>query len=170
MVLSEGSQRFRGLDTENHTRVYGLWSSYEVRSTSLRVDSFRPKRNRHLRSIHSKTVSKFGHTSNAVSQSKGQLQSRVVDRSTPEMRSNGSLQTAVAAVISCLIFKTRSICVWITMVKDLSNDILLCRKTFEKRIKANLVRISHWFESDENAKWLRDCLWPCQACKPCRPM
>ena len=33
--------------------------------------------------------------------------------------------------------------------------------------------ISHWSESDENAKWLRDCLWLCQACKrgfTCRPM
>ena len=32
---------------------------------------------------------------------------------------------------------------------------------------------SHWSESDENAKWLRDCVWLCQACKrgfTCRPM
>ena len=34
-------------------------------------------------------------------------------------------------------------------------------------------RISHWSERDEKAKWLRDCLWLCQACKrgfTCRPM
>ena len=34
--------------------------------------------------------------------------------------------------------------------------------SFEKWKKS---RISHWSESDENAKWLRDCLWLCQACK-----
>ena len=40
-------------------------------------------------------------------------------------------------------------------------------------LKMKKSRISHWSESDENAKWLRDCLWLCQACKrgfTCRPM
>ena len=39
---------------------------------------------------------------------------------------------------------------------------ILYKKWVSKNEKS---RISHWSESDENAKWLRDCLWLCQACK-----
>ena len=48
----------------------------------------------------------------------------------------------------------------ITMVKE----AVFCTKkmSFEKWKKS---RISHWSESDENSKWLRDCPWLCQACK-----
>ena len=55
----------------------------------------------------------------------------------------------------------------ITMVKE---TVILYQKVFRKMKKS---RISHWSERDENAKWLRDCLWLCQACKrgfTCRPM
>ena len=55
----------------------------------------------------------------------------------------------------------------ITMVKE---TVILYKKEFRKMKKS---RISHWSESDENANWLRDCLWLCQACKRgfiCRPM
>ena len=55
----------------------------------------------------------------------------------------------------------------ITMVKE---TVILYKKEFRKMKKS---RISHWSERDENAKWLRDCLWLCQACKrgfTCRPM
>ena len=55
----------------------------------------------------------------------------------------------------------------ITMVKE---TVILYQKEFRKMKKS---RISHWSERDENAKWLRDCLWLCQACKrgfTCRPM
>ena len=47
----------------------------------------------------------------------------------------------------------------------------------QRRVSKNekRSRISHWSESDENAKWPRDCLWVwlCLACKrsfTCRPM
>ena len=36
------------------------------------------------------------------------------------------------------------------------------KKSFEKWKKS---RISPWSERDESEKWLRDCLWLCQACK-----
>ena len=55
----------------------------------------------------------------------------------------------------------------ITMVKE---TVILYKKEFRKMKKS---RISPWCERDENAKWLRDCLWLCQACKrgfTCRPM
>ena len=55
----------------------------------------------------------------------------------------------------------------ITMVKE----AVFCTKNEFRKMKKS--RISHWSESDENAKWLRDCLWLCQACKrgfTCRPM
>ena len=55
----------------------------------------------------------------------------------------------------------------ITMVKE----AVFCTKNEFWKMKKS--RISHWSESDENAKWLRDCLWLCQACKrgfTCRPM
>ena len=55
----------------------------------------------------------------------------------------------------------------ITMVKE---TVILYQKEFRNMKKS---RISHWSERDENAKWLRDCLWLCQACKrgfTCRPM
>ena len=55
----------------------------------------------------------------------------------------------------------------ITMVKD----AVFCTKKWVSTNEKS--RISHWSESDENAKWLRDCLWLCQACKrgfTCRPM
>ena len=55
----------------------------------------------------------------------------------------------------------------ITMVKL---TVILYQKEFQKLKKSH---ISHWSERDENAKWLRDCLWLCQACKrgfTCRPM
>ena len=55
----------------------------------------------------------------------------------------------------------------ITMVKE---TVILYKKEFRKMKKS---RISPWSERDENAKWLRDCLWLCQACKrglTCRPM
>ena len=55
----------------------------------------------------------------------------------------------------------------ITMVKE---TVILYKKEFRKM---KTGRISHWSERDENAKWLRDCLWLCQACKrgfTCRPM
>ena len=55
----------------------------------------------------------------------------------------------------------------ITMVKE---TVILYQKEFRKMKKS---RISQWSERDENAKWLRDCLWLCQACKrgfTCRPM
>ena len=55
----------------------------------------------------------------------------------------------------------------ITMVKK---TVILYKKEFRKMKKS---RISHWSESDENAKWLRDWLWLYQACKhgfTCRPM
>ena len=47
----------------------------------------------------------------------------------------------------------------ITMVKE----AVFCTKNEFRKMKKS--RISHWSESDENAKWLRDCLWLCQACK-----
>ena len=47
----------------------------------------------------------------------------------------------------------------ITMVKE---TVILYKKEFRKTKKS---RISHWSERDENAKWLRDFLWLCQACK-----
>ena len=47
----------------------------------------------------------------------------------------------------------------ITMVKE---TVILYKKEFRKMKKS---RISPWSERDENAKWLRDCLWLCQACK-----
>ena len=47
----------------------------------------------------------------------------------------------------------------ITMVKE---TVILYKKEFRNMKKS---RISHWSESDENAKWLWDCLWLCQACK-----
>ena len=56
---------------------------------------------------------------------------------------------------------------FITMVKE---TVILYKKEFRKMKKS---RISHWSESDENAKWLWDCLWLGQACKrgfTCRPM
>ena len=56
----------------------------------------------------------------------------------------------------------------ITMVKE--TVTLYKKKEFRKMKKS---RISHWSEGDEKAKWLRDCLWLCQACKcgfTCRPM
>ena len=55
----------------------------------------------------------------------------------------------------------------ITMVKE----AVFCTKNEFRKMKKS--RISHWSESDENAKWLRDCLWLCQACKrgfTCWPM
>ena len=55
----------------------------------------------------------------------------------------------------------------ITMVKE---TVILYKKEFRKMKKS---RISPWCERDENAKWLRDCLWLCQACErgfTCRPM
>ena len=55
----------------------------------------------------------------------------------------------------------------ITMVKE----AVFCTKNEFWKMKKS--RISHWSESDENAKWLRDCLWLCQACKrgfTCRPI
>ena len=55
----------------------------------------------------------------------------------------------------------------ITMVKE---TVILYKKEFRKMKKS---RIPHWSERDDNAKWLRGCLWLCQACKrgfPCRPM
>ena len=55
----------------------------------------------------------------------------------------------------------------ITMVKE---TVILYKKEFRKMKKS---RISPWCERDENAKWLRDCLWLCQACKrgfTCWPM
>ena len=55
----------------------------------------------------------------------------------------------------------------ITMVKK---TVILFKKEFRKMKKS---RISPWSERDENAKWLRDCLWLCQACKcgfTCMPM
>ena len=54
----------------------------------------------------------------------------------------------------------------ITIVKE---TVILYQKEFRKMKKS---RISHWSERDENAKWLQDCLWLCQACKrgfTCRP-
>ena len=48
----------------------------------------------------------------------------------------------------------------IPMVKE--TVIFLYKKEFQKMKKS---RISPWSERDENAKWLRDCLWLCQACK-----
>ena len=47
----------------------------------------------------------------------------------------------------------------ITMVKE---TVILYKKEF-KKMKKSLI--SHWSESDENAKSLQDCLWLCQACK-----
>ena len=55
----------------------------------------------------------------------------------------------------------------ITMVKE---TVILYKKEFRKMKKS---RISPWCERDENAKWLRDCLWLCQACErgfTCWPM
>ena len=55
----------------------------------------------------------------------------------------------------------------ITMVKE----AVFCTKNEFWKMKK--IRISHWSERDENAKWLRDCLWLCQARKrgfTCRPM
>ena len=55
----------------------------------------------------------------------------------------------------------------ITMVKE---TVILYKKESRKMKKS---RISRWSERDENAKWLRDFLWLCQACKrgfSCRPM
>ena len=55
----------------------------------------------------------------------------------------------------------------ITMVKE----AVFCTKNEFRKMKKS--RVSHWSESDENAKWLRDCLWLCQACKrgfTCWPM
>ena len=55
----------------------------------------------------------------------------------------------------------------ITMVKE---TVILYQKEFRKMKKS---RISPWSERDENAKWLRDCLWLCHACKrgfTCRPI
>ena len=55
----------------------------------------------------------------------------------------------------------------ITMVKE----AVFCTKNEFRKMKKS--RISHWSESDENAKWLRDCPWLCQPCKrgfTCRPM
>ena len=55
----------------------------------------------------------------------------------------------------------------ITKVKE---TVILYKKEFRKMKKS---RISPWSERDESAKWLRDCLWLCQACKrgfTCRPM
>ena len=55
----------------------------------------------------------------------------------------------------------------ITMVKE---TVILYKKEFRKMKKS---RISPWCERDESAKWLRDCLWLCQACKrgfTCTPM
>ena len=55
----------------------------------------------------------------------------------------------------------------ITMVKE---TVILYKKEFRKMKKS---RISPWSERDESAKWLRDCLWLCQACKrgfTCTPM
>ena len=55
----------------------------------------------------------------------------------------------------------------ITMVKE---TVILYKKEYRKMKK---TRISPWSERNENAKWLRDCLWLCQACKrgfTCRPM
>ena len=46
----------------------------------------------------------------------------------------------------------------ITMVKE---TVILYQKEFRKMKKS---RISHWSGRDENAKWLRDCQWLCQAC------
>ena len=47
----------------------------------------------------------------------------------------------------------------ITMVKE----AVFCTKNEFRKLKKS--RISHWSESDENAKWLRDCPWLCKACK-----
>ena len=55
----------------------------------------------------------------------------------------------------------------ITMVKE----AVFCTKNEFRKMKKS--SISHWSESDENTKWLRVCLWLCQACKrgfTCRPM
>ena len=52
----------------------------------------------------------------------------------------------------------------------MKETVILYKKKFRKMKKS---RISHCSESAENAKWLRDCLWLCQACKrgfTCRPM
>ena len=45
----------------------------------------------------------------------------------------------------------------ITMVKE---TVILYKKEIRKMKKKS--RISPWCERDENAKWLRDCLWLCQ--------
>ena len=55
----------------------------------------------------------------------------------------------------------------ITMVKE---TVIGYQKEFRKMKKSCIF---HWSERDENVKWLRDCLWLCQACKrgfTCRPM
>ena len=55
----------------------------------------------------------------------------------------------------------------ITMVKE---AVILYKKSVSKNEKKSYLSLI-W--SDENAKWLRDCLWLCQACKrgfTCRPM
>ena len=55
----------------------------------------------------------------------------------------------------------------ITMVKEM---VILFKKRVRKWKKSCIY---HSSESDENAKWQRDCLWQCQACKrgfTCRPV